>query len=242
MVKFVVVEKFGESKTLDVSNLKLEDLYKKCKFRKKDYFSKRHTWKVKRNDVFIYIHLYAKDAGRPKTINKFDLPPPVDNDLFYGNMGLVASTDEECSDLCNFTSKEWEKVYVVLMGGFEDLDSEEGERSSDEYIPPELKSKQGYSKEDDFIVEDGDAIEFFSSSDEPSEDEYEFDDEDGSTQTEDELPVEEGESSNKSNDEEEKTDVDDGDDNTDEDNENDGDDELEKGDSELTEEEYVKEN
>ena len=40
MVKIVIVGKFGEPKTLNVSNLNLEELYKKCKFRKKDYFFK----------------------------------------------------------------------------------------------------------------------------------------------------------------------------------------------------------
>ena len=51
------------------------------------------------------------------------------------------------------TKKEWDKIYTALMGGFEDLNSNEEERSSDEYIPPELKTKQGYSKENNFIVE-----------------------------------------------------------------------------------------
>lgn len=250
MVKFVVVGKFGESKTLNVSNLNLEELYKKCKFRKKDYFSKRHTWKVKKDNKYIYIHLYAKNAGRPATINKFELPPPIDKDLFYGTLGVVASNDKDCTDITDFTHQEWDKIYIGLMGGFEDLDSEEGERSSDEYIPPELKTKQGYSKENNFIVEDGEELEFLSS-EEPSEDEYEFEDDDNTTSNTDvECLGDDGESSNKSNDDnaqeegggaEDKND--DGDDGEEEEEgDNDGDDEFEQGDSELTEEEYVKEN
>ena len=249
MVKIVIVGKFGESKTLNVSNLNLEKLYKKCNFRKKDYFSKRHTWTVKKENKSIYIHLYAKNSGRPATINKFELPPPVDKDLFYGAFAIVASTDKDCVDVVDVTHIEWEKMYIGLMGGFEDLDSEEGERSSDEYIPPELKTKQGYSKENNFIVEDGDELEFLSS-EEPTEDEYEFDEDENTTSNTDvECLGDDEVSSNKSNadtvqeegeDEEEGEDKEE--DEEDEEDNNDGDDEFEQGDSELTEEEYVKEN
>ena len=135
------------------------------------------------------------------------------------------------------------------MGGFEDLDSEEGERSSDEYIPPELKTKQGYSKENNFIVEDGDELEFLSS-EEPSEDEYEFEDDENTTSNTDECVGDGAESSNKSNDdnaqeegdEEKQGDENNDEEGNDEEDNNDGDDEFEQGDSELTEEEYIKEN
>lgn len=244
MVKFVVVGKFGEAKTLTVGNLNVNELYKKCKFRKKDYFSKRHTWKVNRNEQCIYIHIYAKDSGRPATINKFELPPPVDKDLFYGTLGIIATSDKEGNNLVDLTHKEWDKIYTALMGGFEDLDSNEEERSSDEYIPPELKTKQGYSKENNFIVEDGDELEFLSSSEDPSEDEYEFDEDDETpSDTEGEGCLsEEVKSNNDETEPEEEEEEEEEDDNEDEDNENDGDDEFEQGDSELTEEEYVKEN
>ena len=66
----------------------------------------------------------------------------------------------------------WEKIYEKLMGGFEDL-IDDDEESEEDYIPPQFKTKQGYSKEDNFIVDDDD-IAYNTSSTAPSEDEFAF--------------------------------------------------------------------
>ena len=50
---------------------------------------------------------------------------------------------------------EWNKLYEKLFGGFEDLDNTDS-YSEEEEIPEHFKTKEGYSKEDGFIVDDDD--------------------------------------------------------------------------------------
>ena len=74
-----MINKGGSVKTETVKSLKVSDLYKKCKFRKPDDFAKRHTWKYKNK----WVSVYAKNKGRANSENKYDLPPPIDNDLYF---------------------------------------------------------------------------------------------------------------------------------------------------------------
>ncbi len=154
MVKVIVVDKGCNLKCTEIKNFSIEMLYKKCNFRKNDDFSKRTTWKM--NDDY-FVSLYAKDKGRANSENKYDLPPPIDKDLYYGTMLLVKHcyndlTNETAED---FDIEEWNKLYEKLFGGFEDL-GEEDSYSEEEEIPEHLQTKQGYSKEGGFIVSDDD--------------------------------------------------------------------------------------
>lgn len=221
MVKCVIITKFGEVQTSKIEDMEL--LYKKCKFRKKDNFKQRHCWTLLMNKNPLYIYLYAKDEGRPASINKYELPPPIDKDLFYGAIAIVASTDDELQEKIDFPKARWEKVYEKLMGGFEDLDKTE-EESEEEYIPPEFKTQQGYSKENNFIVDD-DEIEYATPSSDESEDAYIYSEAETAS-----TP------SSFNHDEEDNKSIED------EDEEQDADDELTEPDSELSEEEYIKEN
>ena len=162
MVKIVIINRYGETKTLTLSSLNYDDLYKKCKFRKKEGFEKQHTWKVKWDKTYIFIQLFGKVAGRPPTINKYELPPPVDKILFYGSMAIVTSSDEEGKIPVDCTTDQWQIFYEGLFGGFEDLEDED--TSEEEFIPPALRAQHGYSKEHNFIVNDNEAIEYDSPS------------------------------------------------------------------------------
>ena len=239
MVKFVAIHKLGNTETAQLDTIDI--LYKQCKFRKKKDFEKRHSWAMMMNKTKIYVTLFSKDSGNHKSINKYELPPPLDKDLFYGCMAIVASKDKEVEDRIHLTKEMWDKIYEKLMGGFADLDKEEDVASEDEYIPVEFQTKQGYSKEDNFIVDD-DNVEYITSSTGDSEDEYHFTDED--TQSD-------NNSYNGDDEEEKKTDgnkPDSGDnskgekESTEDEREKKGEDELTDTDSELSEENYVKEN
>ena len=170
MVKFVAINKYGIREDAVVKTM--DSLYKKCKFRKKDNFENRHTWCLWMNkEKKIYVHLFAKNTGRPVSINKYELPPPIDGDLFYGTVAVVASEDEDNTKTMDLTIALWEQIYDKLMGGFEDLDNDENDpEEEEEEIPEEHRTKHGYSKETNFVVEDGD-IEYNSSSSSPEEEE-----------------------------------------------------------------------
>ena len=156
MVKVIIVDKGCNLKSSDIKDFNKDMLYKKCNYRKKDDFSRRTTWKM--NDDY-YVSLYAKDKGRANSENKYDLPPPVDKDLYYGSMLLVKHCYQELTNETaeDFELEEWNKLYEKLFGGFEDL-GEEDSYSSEESIDPELLTKEGYSKEDGFVVESDEEI------------------------------------------------------------------------------------
>ena len=171
MNQIVIVGKTGKVKTQKVNSLTLETLYKKCKFQKSDNFEKRHTWKIQDK----YFSIYSKDTGRAGHENKYDLPPPVDSKLYFGTMAVIKHENSQPSNDCllNTNKEEWEQIYTKLMGGFEDLNSEETEEEEEE-IPEEYLTKQGYSKESGFIVDDSDPL---SNDKDDTEEEEEFIDE-----------------------------------------------------------------
>ena len=156
MVKVIVVGKDQKKKNSNIKNFKVDELYKKCNLRKQDHFEKRHTWKMKKSNNFI--SLYAKDKGRANSENKYDLPPPLDNSLYYGFLLIIKHKEENLTDenALNLTLDEWEKFYEHLFGGFEDLNGEDS-YSEEEEIPEHMKTSTGYSKEGGFIVSDGES-------------------------------------------------------------------------------------
>ena len=166
-MKIVIIEKTGKVKTQSVKTLTLDELYKKCKYQKSKDFDRRHTWKYKNH----FVSVYSKDSGRAGHENKYDLPPPIDSKLYFGNMAIIQHEKETPCDesVMETTKEEWEKIYTHLMGGFDDLDDEEEEEEI-EKIPAEFLSKQGYSKESGFIVEDSDLLS--SEKDDDSEEEF----------------------------------------------------------------------
>lgn len=185
MVAIIIVEKNGSIKETNVKSISEDELYKKCGYKKPDGFELRTKWKVSiKKDVnqTFRIEMYAKEEGRANSENKYDFPPPVDTKLFFGNCLLInKDADGNIDDL---SKEHWDMVYEKLFGGFEDLttNAEEDENEEDELdnIPSEMKTKDGYLK-DDFVIEmsdDEDEISLSSDEDDDEDDEDEDDDED----------------------------------------------------------------
>lgn len=149
----IIVQKNGEIKQMDVFQLNIESLYKKCGFKKGEDFLKQTTWKCNINGTMTDIYLYAKTKGKANTENKYDFPPPADT-LFFGNCALIA---EDSSGFVSLTKDLWNVIYENLFGGFETLkDTEEDDdNESDEldHVDPSLKTSDGYLK-DGFVVSD----------------------------------------------------------------------------------------
>ena len=146
----ILIDKFGKMKTLQVNtkDFKKEDLYKKCGFKKDTDFSKQTEWKITVEKQKYKISVYAKTDGRANTENKYDFPPPIDNTLFFGSCIIINKNAEIPTSI---TSKEWDKIYDHLYGGFEDLGEEDSEEEeSDDDV---VKTKTGYAK-DGFVVDD----------------------------------------------------------------------------------------
>ena len=189
MVNIVIVEKSGSIVDKVVKKLKLDDLYKKCNFRKNDDFQKIHTFKVNS----YYVHVYGKNKGKSNQVNKFEYPPPIDTKLFFGNMVLVKSNESELSDdnIIDYTATEWNKDYETLMGGFEDIGStSETEEDELDNYPTEQITKEGYLK-DGFVVQDIEDSVTDSDDVESFKNEYDSEDEETSYESESELSEEE---------------------------------------------------
>ena len=155
MVKIVLVKKNGDLQNSIIKKYELEDLCKKCGYRKQDNFKFQINWAVTINKENYNIELYGKDVGRANFENKYDFPPPVDTLLLFGDCLLLNRGKD--GDVVDLVKDDWEKVYEYLFGGFEDLDATaaEDENEEDELddIPDSMKTKEGYLK-DGFVVDD----------------------------------------------------------------------------------------
>jgi hypothetical protein len=148
-LKYVLIEKSGEcvGKT-SKDGLSVSVLYKKCGFKKQDGFDEVGHWQMEDG---LEVFVYGRTDGKAGSENKFDFPPPIDKQLFFGNMAVVATMNGTYVDL---DVNHWGEIYSVLMGGFEDIGSEDSEEEEeDEEIPIEDQTSHGYLK-DDFVVED----------------------------------------------------------------------------------------
>jgi len=160
-LNIIIIEKNASLKNLSIKDFREEDLYKKCGFKKAHDFTKQTEWKVKLDGDKYLVQVYAKTEGRANNENKYDFPPPIDTQLFFGNCAIVAkkveNNDIENSKYTNISLDLWEKIYEKLFGGFEDLaaTAEEDENEIDELknIPKDKKTKSGYLK-DGFVVDD----------------------------------------------------------------------------------------
>ena len=153
MVKIILVNKNASLTEKSVKKLELSTLYKKCSLKSAANFEKRHTWNV---DNYFYS-VYAKDNGRANSENKYDLPPPVDEELYFNTMTIIKHTEPEVTNgtITDLVKTEWNKVYEKLFGGFEDLDHSEELSDDEEDISDSEKTKEGYHK-DGFVVDDED--------------------------------------------------------------------------------------
>ena len=160
----VIVERLGSLKLLSIKDFKLEELYKKCGFKKAEDFNRQTEWNVKFDGKKYFIQVYAKTEGRANSENKYDFPPPLDNKLFFGSCAIIAQIkkDDGTKAYTNLSLILWNKIYEKLFGGFEDLvtTAKEDEEEEDELanVPKEKKTKQGYLK-DGFVVDSSDAEE-----------------------------------------------------------------------------------
>ena len=124
-LSIIIIEKGGSLKTLTVKEYNESELYKKCGFKKDDGFAIRTEWsKIKIDGNLYSVSVFAKINGKANMENKYDFPPPIDNDLYFGSCALVCKIkDIESGDYtyCPLTIDLWNKIYEKLFGGFENL-------------------------------------------------------------------------------------------------------------------------
>lgn len=197
-LNIIIVEKEGVLKSLAIKEFKLEELYKKCGFKKGEDFIRQAEWNIKCDGKKYFIEIYAKTEGRANSENKYDFPPPIDNTLFFGSCAILAylKQSDGHKNYVNLTLHLWNKMYEKLFGGFEDLvaTAKEDEDEEDELakVPKEKKTKHGYLK-DGFVVDSDENVSNESSDedcDDNDTDENSIEDT-NSAETDNDAPVEE---------------------------------------------------
>lgn len=88
------------------------------------------------------ISMYCWSEGSESKINKHDLPPPIDNELYYGDILVLR---HENGNLLDLSKDNYNKFYEDAFGGFEDIEDDE-----------ELSSEEEPTQSDiDFIASEG---------------------------------------------------------------------------------------
>ena len=164
-LSIIIVEKGGSLKTLKIKDYKVDELYKKCGFKKEEGFSLQVEWNVKLDGQKYIIQMYGKLNGKANMENKYDFPPPIDNNLYFGSCALVGIIKDNTNKILyiNLSLDLWNKIYEKLFGGFENLavTCNEDDEEDDELknIPKNMKTKKGGYLKDGFVVDSSDAEE-----------------------------------------------------------------------------------
>lgn len=152
MVAVLIVGKNSEITETKLKTFSIEEICKKAKVKTIDDYKRKHVWTVMLNKQPYYIALYAKTNGRAGQENKYDFPPPVDSELYFGNCMLVSQKDAtDANEVIDLSNSTWELIYEELFGGFDDC-MESEEESEDDMDGLEI-GKSGYEL-DDFVVDD----------------------------------------------------------------------------------------
>ena len=107
---------------------------------------KLHIWKIDNNIDYI---LYGCIDGKAGKENKYELPPPLENSLFFDDLYLLKYKNEA---FCDLPINEYNKFYEDSYGGFEDICNSDDETE---------ESLSEHTSDREFI--DDDTISDFSS-------------------------------------------------------------------------------
>jgi hypothetical protein len=173
----IIIDKGASLKTLTVKDYKVEELYKKCGFKKSTDFNLQVEWPVKLDGQKYLIQMYGKLDGKANMENKYDFPPPVDKKLYFGSCVLVGMLRDDSNNRShiNISIDLWNKIYEKLFGGFESLTvtciEDEEEEDELQNVPKNMKTKNGGYLKDGFVVDSSDAEEDVAGSETEDEDE-----------------------------------------------------------------------
>lgn len=119
-----------------------------------------HYWTIFDETIIIY----GWTNGEAGDENKHELPEPIDNSLYFGDI-IIFCLDQD-GHLRDFNKPQYDNFINHMMGGFIDLEEEEGdnmdddnendnsEDDDDDYIPPsESESDEDFSEDE--LSEDG---------------------------------------------------------------------------------------
>lgn len=157
MTKYVFICKNGDlEQKITKNDIESEKIFKLCNYKSPSGFEQLHCFTIGENGAGNGYEVYGKKTGRANSENKYEFPPPIDTELYFGSLCILKRENSEIIDL---TVDEWSNVYESLFGGFEDIEDSDEERSLDtEVYSSDEYTKEGYHK-DSFIIDDDELVE-----------------------------------------------------------------------------------
>ena len=104
------------------------------------HISKLNIWKHNNYDFVIY----GCESGNAGEENKYDLPPPIDCELYFDDLYVIKLNNNKLQDL---NIEEYNTFYNECFGGFEDIQSSDNEEEEEEELSE-------HSSDRDFINDD----------------------------------------------------------------------------------------
>ena len=139
MSSAVLISKSGNINT--INNLNINDLNSHLINKRTDKIKLLHNWSLPNDEK---IKLFGFTNGRERLINKHELVPPIDNELYYGDLILYKIKSNKIVDFTAFNYHQWyQSIYQI-----EDLDDNIIE---DELFEDEEEDEYEYG---DFVVKD----------------------------------------------------------------------------------------
>ena len=139
--KAVILKTSAVTKTVeitdefDVDNFDYELIKPHFKKIGKGDIERQCSWEL---DEYL-VSVFGWKNGKAGRENKTELPPPEDNDIFFGD--ILAVKSDKTGKLLDFTKSDFKEFFEIAYGGFESLGSEDtsdpedyDEESDDSFI------------------------------------------------------------------------------------------------------------
>jgi len=144
----IIVRKDGTAeeifidKKLDIDNIDWKPFKQYIKSKGRGDIERECDWEMP--DGMI-VSMFGWVKGKEEFINKLEVPPPVDMELYYGDLIFIATIK---NIPIHFNIEKFEEFYSEAFGGFEDIEDSDDE-ANDEYDEGDDEGD-----DDSFIVED----------------------------------------------------------------------------------------
>jgi hypothetical protein len=127
MKSAILINKSGDTEEIKINKI-TPNCISRC-FKVKGKGKSEHLNKWVYNGM--NINMYGYEDGEAGNENKFELPPPIEDKLFFGDLLFVFCDSK--NNLQELSMEKFIEFYNETMGGFEDIeDTEDEEESEDE--------------------------------------------------------------------------------------------------------------
>jgi len=231
MVNTIIIRTNGDVDEISINDhidvdefefLKVKPFFKKIG---KGDIERQCDWEI---DEYKFS-IFGWKEGKENIINKFELPPPEDTDLYYGDIILFRLFSD---NVINCSKEEFEIFYEASFGGFEDLGDHDTSDDDDD-------DENEYDFNDDFLVPDNEPV-LVDPDTSTSESEFDFENNDDTDDDEEDEDEDEEDEDEDEDDEEEEDEEEEDEEEEDEEEEEEEDEEDEEDEEEEDEEEEEK--